>query len=87
MRPLLTAFALGVVAVAGLALVAALVLAALADASGRDALRVGLGPLVLVEFERSARGTATSFGPALFVLPLVGGALNAAGAAMLRARD
>jgi hypothetical protein len=87
MRTVVTAFALGVAAVGALALVIALVAAALADASGREALRVGLGPLVLVEFERSAGGTATTFGPALFVLPLVGGALNAAGAAMLRNRD
>jgi hypothetical protein len=86
-RTLVTAFALGVSAVAGLALVAALVVAALADASGREALHVGLGPLVLVEFERSPHGTATSFGAALFVLPVIGGALNAAGAAVLRGRD
>jgi hypothetical protein len=82
-----TAFALGVAAVGALALVSALVLAALADAGGRDALRVGLGPLVLVEFERGPRGTATTFGPALLVLPLLGGLLNAAGAAILRRRD
>jgi hypothetical protein len=87
MRSVVTAFALGVAAVGAFALVVALVLAALADASGRDALRVGLGPLVLAEFERSARGTATTFGPALFVLPLLGGLVNAAGAALLRTRD
>lgn len=84
MRGLVTAFALGVAAAGALALVTALVLVALADAGGREALRIGLGPLVLVEFEDGVRGSATTFGPALFVLPLVGGLLNAAGAAILR---
>lgn len=87
MRSVMTAFALGVAAVGAFVLVTALVLAALADASGRDDLRVGLGPLVLVEFARGVHGTATTFGAALFVLPLLGGVLNAAGAAMLRNRD
>lgn len=87
MRSVVAAFALGVAAVGAFALVLALVLAALADASGREALRVGLGPLVLVEFERGVHGTATTFGSALFVLPFLGGLLNAAGAALLRNRD
>jgi hypothetical protein len=86
-RSVVTAFALGVAAVGALALISALVVAALADAGGRDTLRVGLGPLVLVEFERGPRGTATTFGSALFVLPLLGGLLNAAGAAILRTHD
>jgi hypothetical protein len=42
-----------------------------------------LGGLELVAFERTARGTATTFGPALAVLPFLGGALNAAGAVLL----
>jgi hypothetical protein len=79
-----TAFALGAAATALLAVAAALGLAALADASGRETFGVGLGGLGLVSFERTAHGTATTFGPALAVLPLLGGALNAAGAALLR---
>jgi hypothetical protein len=80
-----TAFALGAAATALLAVAAALGLTALADASGRETFAIGLGSrLELVSFERTARGTATTFGPALAVLPLLGGALNAAGAALLR---
>jgi hypothetical protein len=56
----------------------------LADASGRETFAVGLGGLALVSFERTAHGTATTFGPALAVLPLLGGAINAAGAMLLR---
>jgi hypothetical protein len=67
-----------------LAVAAALGLTALADASGRETFGIGLGGLELVSFERTARGTATTFGPALAALPLLGGALNAAGAALLR---
>ena len=79
----MTAFALGATATALLAVAAALGLTALADASGRETFVVGLGGLELVSFERTGHGTATTFGPALGVLPLLGGALNAAGAALL----
>jgi hypothetical protein len=79
-----TAFGLGAAATALLAVAVALGLAALADAAGRESFAVGLGGLELVVLERTASGTATTFGPALAVLPLVGGALNAAGAALLR---
>jgi hypothetical protein len=67
-----------------LAIATALGLTALADTSGRETFTLGLGGLELVSFERTARGTATTFGPALAVLPLLGGVLNAAGAALLR---
>ena len=86
MRRLVIAFALGAATVAVLAVVASLVIAALAEASERRELHVGLGPLVLLAFERSARGSSTTFGPGLIVLPLVGGMLNAAGAALLERR-
>lgn len=84
MRATLTAFALGAAATALLAVAVALGLTALADAAGRETFAIGPAGLELVSFERTARGTATTFGPALAVLPLLGGALNAAGAALLR---
>lgn len=80
----MTAFALGAAATALLAVAAALGLTALADASGRETFAIGLRGLELVSFERAGDGTATTFGPALAVLPIFGGALNAAGAALLR---
>ena len=86
MRATLIAFALGAAATALLAVAVALGLAALADAAGRETFTVGLGGIELVGFERTARGTATTFGPALAVLPLLGGALNAAGASLVRRR-
>jgi hypothetical protein len=85
-RATLTAFTLGAAATALLAVAVALGLAALADAAGRDTFAVGSGALELVSFERSSDGTATTFGPAVALLPLVGGALNAAGAALVRHR-
>jgi hypothetical protein len=87
-RALVTAFFLGAAAVAALAVVIALTAAILAEASGRPALHVGLLGVELVSFERSSAGSATTFGPALAVLPLVGGLANAAGAAVIgRARE
>ena len=83
MRAALTAFALGAAAFGLLAVAFALGLTALADAGGRETFAIGLGGLELVSFERTAQGTATSFGPALAVLTYLGGALNAAGAALL----
>lgn len=80
----MTAFALGAAATALLAVAIALGLTALADASGRETFAIGLGGLELVSFERTARGAATTFGPGLAVLPVLGGALNAAGAVLLR---
>ena len=86
MRATLTAFALGAAATALLAVAVALGLAALADAAGRATFAIGPAGLELVSFERTARGTATTLGPALAVLPLLGGALNAVGAELLRRR-
>jgi hypothetical protein len=83
-RRALTAFALGAVATGLLAVAIALGLAGLADAGGRETFAIGLGGLELVSFERTARGTATTFGSALAVVPLMGGAANAVGAALLR---
>lgn len=80
------AFALGAAATALLAVAVALGLAALADASGRETFAIGPDGLELVSFQRTARGTSTTFGPALAALPLLGGVLNAAGAALLRSR-
>ena len=86
MRATLTAFALGAAATALLAVAVALGLAALADAAGRETFVIGPSGLELVSFEGTARGTATTFGPGLALLPIVGGVLNAAGAALVRRR-
>jgi hypothetical protein len=85
-RIAVTAGLLGAAAVAALALGFAIVVVVLADASGRDAFRLALGDLELVSFERRGEATETSFGPALLVLPLVGGLLNGVAAALLQAR-
>ena len=85
MRAAVTAFFLGAAAIAALAFGAALVVVVLADASGRDELRVGLGSLELLSFERRREGSKTAFGPALLLLPVVGGLLNGVVAAALHA--
>jgi hypothetical protein len=86
-RGVVIAFAFGAAAVGVIAVVLVLVVATLADAGGRDQLRLALGPLTLLEFQRSAEASSTTFGPGLIALPLLGGILNAAGAALLRNRD
>jgi hypothetical protein len=80
-----TACFLGAAAIAALAFGAALVVVVLADASGRDELRVGLGSVELLSFERRREGSETAFGPALLLLPVVGGLLNGLAAAALHA--
>ena len=79
----MTAFALGAAAVGALTLVAAFALAVLAEAGEAETLRLALGQVEFVAFERAGATTSTTFGPGLALLPLVGGALNAALAALL----
>ena len=86
MRPLVTAFVLGAVAVALVAGAAALALFVLADAAGWDGFVVGAGPLVVLELERTPRETSATVGAGFAALAIAGGALNAAGAALLRRR-
>jgi hypothetical protein len=85
-RLAVTAFLLGTAAVAALALGAAFVVIVVADASGREALRIGIGGVELLSFERRGARSETGFGPALVLLPLLGGILNAVSATVLRAR-
>lgn len=86
MRPLVTAFLLGLVAVGVAAGAAAVAAAIAADAGGWGGYRISLGPLLLTEFERDGADTAASFGPGLAVVATVGGVLNALGAALLLRR-
>jgi hypothetical protein len=83
-RVLVTAFLLGAAAAGALALVIAVAASILAEASGRDALRVALLGVDLVTFERAPNGSSTTFGPGLAFLALVGGLANAIGAAAIR---
>jgi hypothetical protein len=85
-RAAVTAFFLGAAAVGALAFGSALVVVVLADASGRDALRIALGGLEVLSFERRGGGSTTTFGSALALLPLVGGLANALAATLLHAR-
>jgi hypothetical protein len=86
MRLALTAFLIGVGAIAAVLLVTALALGVVADAGGWRSFELSIGPLVVVEFMRSASSTATTFGPGVPALALVGGVLNAVAAAWLARR-
>jgi hypothetical protein len=81
------AFALGAVAVALAVSVAGLVLGIAAQSGHWDSFRVALGPVLFISYERASDGTSTAFGSGLTLLALAGGALNAAGAALLRRRE
>jgi hypothetical protein len=87
MRPLVIAFALGAVAVAVAASVAGLVLGIAAQSGRWDSFRIALGPVLFLSYGRAADGTSTVFGSGLTLLAFAGGALNAAGAALLRRRE
>ncbi len=86
MRAALTAFFVGCAATAAVLAVAMLALGIVADASGWKSFDLSVGPLVVGAFERSGRSTATTFGPGLPALALLGGAVNAAAAAWLARR-
>lgn len=82
---LVKSFLLGTVAlgILGYALVAALAVAAQA---GSRTLDIALGPLTLVAITADGTSTATTFGPGLVVVALVGGIANLAAAFLLSHR-
>lgn len=86
MRALVIPFLLGAVAAGFAAGAAAVAVVIVADAGGWASFRAALGPLLLVEFERSGTATAATFGPGIAIAAVAGGLLNAAGAALLRRR-
>lgn len=81
----LRAFALGVAAGAVLVYAAAAA-AALVVAAAHAEAHVVVGPVALFVVERTRGGTETTFGAGLVLVPLVGGAVNAAAAAALALR-
>ncbi len=85
MRPrLLRAFLVGTGAT-GLAAYTGAAAIGLALAAAGDEARTAVVGLVVLEIDRGATGTVTTFGPGLAVVGLAGGALNAV-VAMLLAR-
>ena len=83
----LKAFALGLVAFGVLAYGAAATIAFLALGGDVGPLRVGAGPLLLVEVERGPAGSsATTFGAGLLAVAVLGGVVNASAAAVLERR-
>ena len=86
MRPLVISFLLGAVAAALVLLVAAIALAVIADAARWGSFRVGVGPVLLLDFERRAASTGTTLGGGVALVACACGLLNASGAAVLRRR-
>ena len=84
MRPLVIAFALGALAVGALAVAAALAAGVVAEANDWNEVRIAVGSLLFVAFEREGRTTATTLGSGLLAIALLAGVLNAVGAALLR---
>ena len=82
----MTAFLLGAAAIGAIALAVTLVAVVLADAGGRDSLRVALGPLELASYRRNPAGSVTAFGPGLLVVSVLGGLANGAAAVLLALR-
>lgn len=86
MRALLTALLLGSAAAGLLAVAAVAGIGVAVDAVGGRGGSIAIGPLLVAAWERSGSGSATTFGPGLPVVALAGGLVNAAAAALLRAR-
>jgi len=81
----LRAFALGTLAlgVVGYAVAAALAVAAQA---GDTTIDVGVGPLLFVSVKLEEATRATTFGPGILALALLGGVANLAAAGLIRHR-
>ena len=86
MRPLVIAFLLGALAAGSVLVVTAMALAVVADAAGWGGFRIGIGPVLLLEFERRAASTGTTLGSGVALAAGACGLLNATGAAVLRRR-
>jgi hypothetical protein len=86
MRTVVIAFVLGVAAVAVAVSVAGFIVGVAAQSGGWHSFDLAIGPVVFLSFERLPEGTSTTFGSGLPLLALVGGTLNALGAALLLRR-
>lgn len=77
LRTILTPFMNGFVVVLLLVILGFPVLAIIADASGADSFRVGVGPLVVYRFEREGNATSVQLVPlGTFLLSIAGGVAN-----------
>jgi hypothetical protein len=85
-RTLLIPFAIGFAVLALLELIAVFSLNLAATRNAWASFDVHVGPVLLFAYERSAHISAVTFGSGLLLVALVGGVLNAAGAALLQRR-
>lgn len=79
-------FTIGLAVVALLEVIALLTLNVAAERQSWQSFDVRLGPVLFFDYERTERATAVTFGSGLLLIALVGGGLNAAGAALLNRR-
>jgi hypothetical protein len=79
-------FTIGFAVVALLEVIALLTLNVAAERQSWPSFDVRLGPVPFFGYERAERATAATFGSGLLLIALVGGGLNAAGAAFLNRR-
>lgn len=86
MRRLLIPFTIGFAVVTLLELIAMLTLNLAAERNAWESFDLRVGPVLLFAYERSVRVSAVTFGSGLLLVALVGGGLNAAGAALLQRR-
>jgi hypothetical protein len=85
-RGLLIPFAIGFAVVALFELIALFTLNLAAARHTWGNFDVHVGPVLVFAYERSARVSALTFGSGLLLVALIGGGLNAAGAALLQRR-
>jgi hypothetical protein len=86
-RASLIALALGAFGALLVLVVAGLALGVAADAGGWGSFRIGVGPVLLLEFERHAGSAQTTLGNGVLLAAFSCGLLNAAGAAVLQRRS
>ncbi|MBM3679284.1 MAG: hypothetical protein FJW96_15640 [Actinobacteria bacterium] len=82
----LKAFLLGTLAAASLAGVALAAVSAAAMSGTVDDLRIELGPVLFLDIESTDAGTESTAGPAVGLVAVAGGLLNASAMALLARR-
>ncbi len=86
MRRLLIPFAIGFAVVSLLELIGLFTLNVVAEHEAWESVDLRIGPMLLFAYERAPRVSVLTFGNGLLLIALVGGSLNAAGAALLQRR-
>jgi hypothetical protein len=84
---ILKAFLVGAATIFLVLVIVLIAFAPIAHAAGLGDMRLSAGPILIYEYTRSAAGFASSLGPGIVLVALLGGLLNAIVARLIRRSD